>query len=41
MPETVMIANIGDFGYGEAKQLKDAGYTGIYHAVRMGEGRDI
>ena len=39
-PETVMIANIGDFGYGEAKQLKDAGYTGIYHAVRMGEGRD-
>jgi biotin synthase len=40
MPETVMIANIGDFGYGEAKQLKEAGYTGIYHAVRMGEGRD-
>jgi biotin synthase len=39
-PETVMIANIGDFGYGEAKQLKEAGYTGIYHAVRMGEGRD-
>ena len=39
-PETVMIANIGDFGYGEAKQLKDAGYTGIYHAVRMGEGKD-
>jgi biotin synthase len=35
-----MIANIGDFGYGEAKHLKDAGYTGIYHAVRMGEGRD-
>jgi biotin synthase len=39
-PETVMITNIGDFGYGEAKQLKDAGYNGIYHAVRMGEGRD-
>jgi biotin synthase len=39
-PETVMIANIGDFGYGEAKQLIEAGYTGIYHAVRMGEGRD-
>jgi biotin synthase len=39
-PETVMIANIGDFGYGEAKQLKVTGYTGIYHAVRMGEGRD-
>ena len=35
-----MIANIGDFGYGEAKQLKDAGYAGIYHAVRMGERKD-
>jgi biotin synthase len=39
-PDTVMIANIGDFGYEEGRQLKDAGYTGIYHAVRMGEGRD-
>jgi biotin synthase len=39
-PEPVMIANIGDFGDEEAKQLKDAGYAGIYHAVRMGEGRD-
>jgi biotin synthase len=35
-----MIANIGDFGYKEGRQLKEAGYTGIYHAVRMGEGRD-
>ena len=39
-PETVMIANIGDFRCKEGKQLKEAGYTGIYHAVRMGEGRD-
>jgi biotin synthase len=38
--ETVMIANIGDFGYEEGRQLKEAGYFGIYHAVRMGEGRD-
>lgn len=38
--DTVMIANIGDFEYEEAKQLKEAGYTGIYHAVRMGEGKD-
>jgi biotin synthase len=38
-PETVMIANIGDFGYEEGKQLKEVGYSGIYHAVRMGEGR--
>jgi biotin synthase len=39
-PETVMIANVGDFGYKEGRQLKEVGYTGIYHAVRMGEGRD-
>jgi biotin synthase len=39
-PDTVMIANIGDFGHIEGSQLKEAGYTGIYHAVRMGEGRD-
>jgi biotin synthase len=38
--ETVMVANIGDFGYKEGQQLKDAGYKGIYHAVRMGEGMD-
>jgi len=39
-PETVMIANVGDFDYEEGKRLKDAGYRGIYHAVRMGEGRE-
>ena len=39
-PDTVMIANVGDFNEVEAEQLKAAGYTGIYHAVRMGEGRD-
>jgi biotin synthase len=39
-PETVMIANIGDFGLKEAHQLKETGYVGIYHAIRMGEGRD-
>jgi biotin synthase len=39
-PNTMMIANIGDFDYDEAKRLKAAGYTGIYHAVRMGEGKD-
>ena len=37
-PETVMISNIGDFNYDEGKELKDVGYTGIYHAIRMGEG---
>ncbi len=38
-PETVMIANVGDFGAGEGKRLKAAGFSGIYHAVRMGEGK--
>lgn len=39
-PDTVMIANIGDFGCDEGKRLRNSGYTGIYHAVRMGEGKD-
>lgn len=39
-PDTVIIANIGDFGYEEGRKLKEAGYIGIYHAVRMGEGRE-
>lgn len=38
--DTVMIANVGDFEYQEAKQLREVGYAGIYHAVRMGEGTD-
>lgn len=37
-PDTVIIANIGDFNENEAKKLKDTGYIGIYHAIRMGEG---
>jgi biotin synthase len=39
-PDAVMITNIGDFGLKEGREIKEAGYTGIYHAVRMGEGRD-
>lgn len=39
-PETVMIANVGDFNDEEGRWLKEAGYIGIYHAVRMGEGRE-
>jgi len=38
--DTVLIANVGDFRPAEAQQLKEVGYAGIYHAVRMGEGRD-
>ncbi|OPX90192.1 MAG: biotin synthase [Pelotomaculum sp. PtaB.Bin104] len=33
-----LIANISDFTYEEAVSLRNAGFTGIYHAARMGEG---
>jgi len=36
--DTMLIANIGDFGPQDAKKFVETGYTGIYHAVRMGEG---
>jgi biotin synthase len=39
-PETRLIANVGDFTKEQAKQLQDTGFSGIYHAVRLGEGRD-
>jgi len=37
--ETVLVANVGDFDRKEALQLLDVGYSGIYHAVRLGEGQ--
>ena len=39
-PEAVMIANVGDFDEDEALRLKEAGFNGVYHALRLGEGRD-
>jgi len=39
-PDTIMIANIGDQNLKNAIRMKEAGYTGVYHAVRMGEGTD-
>ncbi|MBW1710246.1 MAG: radical SAM protein [Deltaproteobacteria bacterium] len=39
-PETPFIANCGDGTTKEAMQLKDAGFTGVYHALRLREGRD-
>jgi len=39
-PETVMIANIGDKTLKQAKQIKDAGLGGVYHALRLREGID-
>jgi len=39
-PETILVANVGDVDGGEAQKLKDAGFSGVYHALRLGEGRD-
>ncbi|MFH1703907.1 MAG: radical SAM protein [Nitrospirota bacterium] len=39
-PDTILVANIDDFSEKQAIQLKDAGFTGVYHALRLGEGRD-
>jgi biotin synthase len=33
-----LIANIGDFDEDGAKALRDLGFAGVYHAIRMGEG---
>jgi biotin synthase len=38
--ETLLVANVGDFDAQQARKLKDAGFSGIYHAVRLGEGVD-
>jgi biotin synthase len=39
-PETTLIANVGDQSLKSARKLKDAGFTGVYHAVRLREGID-
>jgi biotin synthase len=39
-PQTPLVANIGDLSLPQAQQLKRTGFAGIYHAVRLGEGRD-
>ncbi|MEM3666408.1 MAG: radical SAM protein, partial [Candidatus Bathyarchaeia archaeon] len=39
-PKMPLVANTGDFGISEAKQLLDAGFTAIYHVVRLREGID-
>jgi len=38
--DTVLIANIGDFTLEQAQELKRVGFSGIYHAVRLGESHD-
>jgi Biotin synthase and related enzymes len=37
-PETPMVANVDDFDADGARALKNVGFAGIYHVVRMGEG---
>ena len=39
-PETTLIANVGDQNLKNAVRLKDAGFSGVYHAVRLREGED-
>jgi biotin synthase len=39
-PETILVANVGDFTKEQARKLENTGFSGIYHAVRLGEGRD-
>ena len=39
-PETTLIANVGDQTVDDAIRLKDAGFSGVYHALRLGEGFD-
>lgn len=36
--DTILIANADDFNLDQAKQLKDAGLNGAYHAIRFREG---
>ncbi|HLD30562.1 MAG TPA: radical SAM protein [bacterium] len=38
--ETVLIANVGDRTQKEAELMTNAGYRGVYHALRLREGRD-
>ena len=39
-PETTLIANIGDQSLENAKILKENGFSGVYHALRLREGID-
>jgi biotin synthase len=39
-PETILIANVGDQSLANAQKIKDVGYIGVYHALRLREGID-
>jgi biotin synthase len=38
--QTILIANVGDRTLEEAKELKKTNITGVYHALRLREGKD-
>jgi biotin synthase len=38
--ETILIANVGDQNPKDAMRLRDAGFAGVYHAIRLREGKD-
>lgn len=38
--DAMLVANIPDFSEKNAVRLKEAGIDAVYHAIRMGEGRD-
>lgn len=41
LPETVrLVANVSDFDLAYAHKLREAGFTGVYHICRLGEGID-
>jgi len=39
-PETVLVGNVGDQSYKRAVMMKDAGFGGVYHSLRLREGID-
>jgi biotin synthase len=39
-PETTLIANVGDQSLKNATRLRDVGFSGVYHALRLREGMD-
>lgn len=38
--QTPLVANTRDINHREGEALREAGFVGAYHAVRLGEGRD-
>lgn len=39
-PQTALIANVGDQSLANAIKIKEAGFIGVYHALRLREGKD-